>query len=159
LALGKGFLNMAFDSVNEVLDFAIGEEEKAAAFYTDLAAKMDRPWMKQVFEEFAQEERGHKEKLLGVKEGNFLLPVQEKVTDLKIGDYLIDAEPTAEMGYQEALVVAMKAEKSAFRLYSDLADTAAEPGIRDTFLALAQEEAKHKLRFEIEYDDQVLQEN
>jgi hypothetical protein len=27
------------------------------------------------------------------------------------------------------------------------------------FLALAQEEAKHKLRFELEYDDQILRDN
>ena len=31
--------------------------------------------------------------------------------------------------------------------------------LRETFLALAQEEAKHKLRFELEYDDYVLKEN
>ena len=28
--------------------------------------------------------------------------------------------------------------------------------MRDLFLALAQEEAKHKLRFEVEYDDRFL---
>jgi hypothetical protein len=30
--------------------------------------------------------------------------------------------------------------------------------LRDTFLGLAQEEARHKLRFEVEYDDDVLKE-
>ena len=148
-----------FDSVDAVLDFAIGEEEKAAQFYTDLAGKMDREWMKQIFEEFAQEEVGHKQKLLGVKEGEHLLPAEQKVTDLKIGDYLIDVEPTPGMDYQEALIVAMKAEKAAFRLYSDLADTSDDENIQGTFQALAQEEAKHKLRFEIEYDDYALREN
>jgi rubrerythrin len=34
-----------------------------------------------------------------------------------------------------------------------------EMEIREIFLSLAQEEAKHKLRFEIEYDDYVLKEN
>ncbi|NCO38102.1 MAG: rubrerythrin [Armatimonadetes bacterium CG_4_10_14_3_um_filter_66_18] len=150
---------MAFDSVEGVLDFAIGEEEKAAMFYTELAGKMDKPWMKQVFESFAQEEVGHKHKLLGVKEGKFLLPAAAKVTDLKIGDYLIDVEPTPEMEYQDALIVAMKAEKAAFRLYSDIAGTTDNADLRGTFEALAQEEAKHKLRFEIEYDDRVLREN
>jgi len=150
---------MALNSVDEILDFAIGEEEKAAQFYTDLAAKMDRPWMKQIFESFAREEVGHKQKLLSVKEGKQLLPAEEKVLDLKIADYLIDVEPSAEMEYQDALIVAMKAEKAAFRLYSDLAETTTDEGLKGTLLTLAQEEAKHKLRFEVEYDDRVLTDN
>ena len=150
---------MALNSVDGILDFAIREEEKAAQFYTDLAAKMNRPWMKQILESFAQEEVGHKQKLLGVKEGKLLLPAEEKVLDLKIADYLIDVEPDAKMEYQDALIVAMKAEKAAFRLYSDLAEATEDEGLKGTLLALAQEEAKHKLRFEVEYDDRVLAEN
>ena len=42
------------DSVDEVLDFAIRNEEEAAAFYLDLAGRMDRAGMRQVFEEFAR---------------------------------------------------------------------------------------------------------
>jgi rubrerythrin len=53
----------------------------------------------------------------------------------------------------------MKEEKAAFRLYTDLAERTPDPAIRQTFLSLAQEEAKHKLRFEIEYDDYILKEN
>lgn len=74
-----------FGSVDKILDFAIEREEEAAAFYTDLAAKMDRAWMRQVFEDFAGEERGHKQKLLGVKSGKTALFAGRKVMDLKIG--------------------------------------------------------------------------
>ncbi|CAK0779854.1 hypothetical protein CCP3SC15_6990002 [Gammaproteobacteria bacterium] len=55
--------------------------------------------------------------------------------------------------------MAMKKEKAAFKLYTDLAASTDDVGVRNTLLALAQEEAKHKLRFEIEYDDQILVEN
>ena len=34
-----------------------------------------------------------------------------------------------------------------------------EDDLKQTFLGLAQEEAKHKLRFEVEYDDVILAEN
>ena len=34
-----------------------------------------------------------------------------------------------------------------------------DPELRKMFLSLAQEEAKHKLRFEIEYDDEIMKEN
>ena len=52
------------------------------------------------------------------------------------------------MNFQDALVVAMKKEKKAFKLYTDLANATEDQGLKNTFLALAQEEAKHKLRIE-----------
>lgn len=146
-------------SVDEILDFAIANEEEAAAFYTDLANRMDRPWMSKIFKGFAQEEMGHKRKLLDVKAGKLLISAQNKVLDLKIGDYLVDAKISENMDYQDALIVAMKKEKKAFKMYTDLADAVDNENVRTTFLSLAQEEAKHKLRFEIEYDDYVMKEN
>jgi len=146
-------------SVDEVLDFAIGQEEEAAQFYTDLAGRMDRPWMSAIFRSFAQEEMGHKKKLLEIKSGKLLMAEEKKVLDLKLSDYLVDAELSAHMDYQQALLVAMKKEKKAFKIYTDLADTTDNGNLRTVFLGLAQEEAKHKLRFEIEYDDFVMTEN
>ena len=146
-------------SVDEILDFAIGQEEQAAQFYTGLAGRMDRPWMSQIFKDFAKEEMWHKTKLLEVKSGKRLMAAEQKVLDLKIGDYLVDVEPTDHMDYQEALVVAMKKEKKAFKMYIDLAGATDDTNLQTVFMSLAQEEAKHKLRFEIEYDDFVTTEN
>ena len=151
-----------FESINDILDFAIGEEEAAMAFYKDLAAKMDRSWMQRVFEGFAKEEQGHKEKLLAVKGGKTQLFTKQKVMDLKIGDYLVDIDPTEageELDYQQALILAMKKEKAAFKLYSDLASSTEDAMLQNVLSGLAQEEAKHKLRFELEYDEQFLAEN
>jgi rubrerythrin len=145
--------------IDEVLDFAIEEEEKAAAFYTNLAEKMDHPSMKKVFLGFAREEMGHKAKLLAVKENKTAFqPADGKILDLKISEYLVDKEPQADMDYQDALIIAMKKEKAAFRLYTDLAASTEDEVVKATFLALAQEEAKHKLRFEVAYDD-LLEDN
>ncbi len=148
-----------FETMEELINFAIGEEEAAAAFYKALAVKMDRSWMKEIFEQFAREEEGHKAKLLRIKSGELPAPPLQKVIDLKIGDYLVDVELSAEMDYQEALIVAMKKEKEAFRMYSDLASVSDDDRVRDLLLSLAQEEANHKLRFEIEYDEIILKEN
>jgi len=146
-------------SVDEILDFAIGQEEEAARFYTELSGSMDRPWMSKIFSDFAREEEGHKRKLLDVKAGKKLAPVEKKVLDLKIGDYLVDVEPSTHMDYQQALIVAMKKEKKAFKMYTDLSSAADDENLKNLFAALAQEEAKHKLRFELEYDDFVMTEN
>jgi len=149
----------SMESVDAVLDFAIKKEEEAAAFYQDLAGRMEKPWMADLFKTFALEERGHQAKLASVKQGRRLMPAADKVQDLKIADYLVDVEPSPGMGFQEALILAMKREKASFRLYTDLAQATDNEDLRSTFEALAQEEAKHKLRIEIEYDNIVLTDN
>jgi rubrerythrin len=148
-----------FESINEVLSFAIKGEEEAVDFYTGLAAKTKNPAMKKAFEEFAGEERGHKERLEEMKKGGSYTCPAQKVLDLKISDYSVDVEPSADMSYQDVLILAMKKEKAAFKLYNELAGMTDDEDVRSAFLCLAQDEAKHKLRFEVEYDDHVLTEN
>lgn len=150
---------MKLDSVDKILNFAIEKEQEAADFYKDLAARMERPAMKDVFIGFSKEEMGHKAKLQGVKSGKKLVLATAKITDLKIGDHLVDQEPTGKLDYQQALIVAMKAEKAAYTLYTSLQDATTDASLKELFGSLAQEEAKHKLRFEVEYDDVILNQN
>lgn len=146
-------------NVDEILDFAIGREQAAHDFYMDLATKMEERGMKEIFVQFAGEELGHKAKLNSIKSGRRLLPTAEKVLNLKIAEYVVDVDPAEELTYQKALILAMKREKAAYKLYSDLSASVDDADLRQTFAALAQEEAKHKLRFEVEYDDVILAEN
>jgi len=147
-----------FDSFVAVLDYAIDKEIEANQFYVDMAKQMKNQAMREVFEAFAKEELGHKAKLEAIKQGKEVQPVKN-ITDLRIADYTVDVEPAPDMSYQDALILAMKKEKVAFRLYLDLADQVENDDQKALFLSLAQEEAKHKLRFEIEYDDVMLNEN
>ena len=147
-----------FESAEEVLDFAIERETESQDFYMKLAERMENPKMREVFEKFATEELGHKMKLEAVKHGEILLG-QKEITSLGIADYVVDVEPQPDMDYTEALVLAMRKEKVAYRLYLDLASVAEDEELTDMFLLLAQEEAKHKLRFEIEYDDMVMKDD
>ena len=150
---------MNFGSVDEILTFAIGKEQDAADFYTDLAGKMERKNMGEIFLGFAEEEKGHKAKLEAVRKGKVLLKSEERVVNLKIGDHLIEVESKLNLSFQEALMVAIKNETNAYTLYKNLAVATDDAGLKDLFLGLAQEEAKHKLRFEVEYDDFIYQEN
>lgn len=149
-----------FNSLEDILDFAINEEQMAADFYTELAAKMKHQEMKDTFEQYALEEIGHRAKLEAIKNGKKYEVSESKIADLKIADYLIEVDvDKTNITYQEALIIAMKKEKSAFRLYNDLAAAAKDEPSKKLFLMLAQEEAKHKLRFEVEYDSNILTEN
>jgi rubrerythrin len=148
---------MKFDSIEEILDFAIAKEEEAERFYSELAESMDRPGMREAFLKFASEEAGHRQRLLNIKAGDLPSVSSEKIQSLGIADHLTEVEPSANMTYQEALQLAMNAEKAAFRMYTGLAAITDNEGWAEVFRSLAQEEAKHKLRFEIEYDDVILE--
>ena len=71
----------------------------------------------------------------------------------------MDVQADQDLDFQGALILAMKREKAAFRLYTDLAAQTDDTDLAATFAGLAQEEAKHKLRFEVEYDEEILKEN
>jgi rubrerythrin len=147
-----------FSSADEVLEYAIGQERLAARFYEEMAGEVSSPAMKDALVGFAADERGHEAKLRLIKEGKTLVTSLAQVKTLGISEVISDAEFSPGMSYQEVLKLAMLKEKAAYRLYTGLA-AAAPPALRETFLMLAAEEAKHKLRFEIEYDDSVLTEN
>jgi len=148
---------MRLDNMDAILDFAIEREEEAEAMYRRLAAEVARPGMRQTFLEFAAEEAEHKRRLEQVKAGDLPAVSEERVQDLKIADYALETMFSPDMNYAEALRLAMQAEKAAFKLYLNLAARASDEGLAAIFRTLAQEEAKHKLRFEIEYDEQVLE--
>ena len=151
-----------FKSIDNILDFAIKDEQRASDLYANLATRVKNKEMSKVFVQFSQEELGHKKKLENLRSNSNRTSIfeDEKVQDLQIGDYIVEVNTSRnDLSYQDALIIAMKEEKAAFKLYSDLATKTTDSEFKQMFLMLAQEEAKHKLRFEIEYDDNILQEN
>ncbi|MFO7940302.1 MAG: ferritin family protein [Bacteroidales bacterium] len=152
-------MEQSFETIDDILDFAIASEQEAVDFYNELAESSTTEDMKKVFAQFAREEIGHKTRLTKVKKEGAYHMATSQVRDLKISDYLVEVKASAKMTYEEALIVAMKREKSAFKLYLNLAEKAPNKQMQELFHGLAQEESKHKLRFELEYDEYVLREN
>lgn len=148
-----------FPSVDDALDFAISEETRAAEWYASLASVATGAGMREAFEQFAAEERGHRAKLEDVKAGKGMLAAARRVAELSATDYMSPRDVSPTMSYQDALLVAMQKEKAAYRMYSDLAAASGDPRLRELFLSLAHEEANHKLRFELEYDTFVAPDN
>ena len=148
-----------FTSIDHILDFAIQQEQGAIDFYTKLASNARSEDMKDIFEQYAKEEVGHKAKLTKIKAEGLLDLPKEKIADMKIADYIAYPDASGDMNYEEALKVAMAREKAAFKLYSKLASYTDNGNMKEIFMFLAQEESKHKLRFEVEYDEYVYREN
>jgi rubrerythrin len=140
-----------FESVEQVLDFAIDREIEAIRVYKELAKMIEKPEMKKIAERLAQEEMDHKAKLIAAQ-GGWTMLMPEDVGDLEIADYVDDVELRPDMGYIDLLTFAMKKEKKAYKFYADLAATIKDEKLAEMFSLLAQQEAGHKLRFELEYD-------
>ncbi len=148
-----------FKTVDDILDFAIDMEQKSIDFYKELSDRAKSSEMKKTFLRFVEEEIKHKAKLTKVKEEKIFTLGEEKVRELNISEYVERTEPSPDMSYQDALILAMKREKAAFKLYTKLASQTSNPELVNLLLSLAQEESKHKLMFEIEYDEVILREN
>lgn len=148
-----------FSSTEEILDFAIGEEQSASDFYTRLAQQVSSPSVRKMFMEFSEEELQHKSKLENIRMGSVEYLPQDKVVNLGLEEVLVDVAPTDNMDYQDALILAMKKEKAAYMMYMRLAAVASDPQLQDLLKGLASQEANHRLRFEIEYDEHVLTED
>lgn len=148
-----------FSSINDILDFAILAEQEAVDFYTELAGSSTNENSKKIFLDFAKEEIDHKAKLVNIKSSGTLTLGGSTIPDMKVSDYMVDVIIKPGLSYQDVLIVAMKKEKVAFKLYMDLSAKADDDAFKTLFLGLAMEESKHKLKFEIEYDEHVLREN
>ena len=149
-----------FDSIEAILEYAIQSEQDAVDFYNKLAEKATNKSVEKIFLKNAAEEMGHKIKLEKVKnEGLFLREFPDGVKDLKLSDYITKRPPSKIEDYADALRLAMHREKAAFRLYIKLSKSTENPDMRRLFEKLADEEASHKLKFELEYDEYVLREN
>lgn len=140
-----------FDGVEGVLDFAIFREIEAHRFYVELAQWAERPEVARTFEDFSIDELRHKLRLEAIKAGQIAFE-EDEIGSLGIADRLETIEPKANLSYSEALIVGMQREKEAFRFYTRLASVTHKSDVKDVLLKLAQEEAGHKLRLEIEYD-------
>lgn len=147
------------NTVEEILDYAIDQEQKAADFYESFAMRAEKAGMKKMLLEFAEEEKRHKERLRAVKTGEHKLTPEKEVLDLKVSDYLVEVDASDNISYQDALIFAMKRERAAFELYRDMAAKVEDTNLKQIFLGLAKEESKHKLFFETEYEERVLMHN
>ena len=149
---------MEFENLEAIVDFAIDKEREAAEFYQKISDdEEDFSGSKQMFAEFATEEKKHEKILLEFKSKGVSKSLQDYqlkwITDIKRSNYLVDLSYEKGMPYNEILLLAMKREEKALKLYNDFLEQADTDESKKLFKVLCQEEAKHKLALETMYDD------
>ena len=149
---------MEFENLEAIVDFAIDKEREAAEFYQRISDdEEDFSGSKKMFAEFAAEEKKHEKILFEFKSKGISESLQEYklkwITDIKRSNYLVDLSYEKGMPYNEILLLAMKREEKALKLYNDFLAQADTDESKKLFKVLCQEEAKHKLALETMYDD------
>jgi len=140
----------------EIIQFAIQREIESMGFYNKASKLVKHSGTRDLFLDFVKQEEGHKKKLEEVQSGKIVLGKIEKIPNLKIGDYMVDAELNPNISYADILRIAMKREEHSVKLYSDLNEKNEEESLKKLFTFLMQEESKHKYAIEKIYDDEVL---
>lgn len=147
---------MNFNSVDEIIAYAVEKEKEAVEFYTEISQNESLAGVKQTFVGFAEEEKKHVRLLedLGSNKEKIAAYEFKWIPDMKRSDYMVDITYEKGMHYTEILRLAMKREEKALQLYNELASKAADkPEFVKIFQILSQEEAKHKNILETIYDD------
>jgi rubrerythrin len=148
---------MKFENLEAIVDFAIEKEQEAAEFYSNLSQEEIFSGSRTMFKEFADEERKHEKLLVDFKTKGVTQSMEEYqlkwITDIKRSDYIVELEYQPGMPYNDILMLAMKREEKALKLYNEFLDQADIEEGKKIFKILCQEEAKHKLALETMYDD------
>lgn len=140
----------------EIIKFAIDKEIKAFEFYTSAKKAAKLSGAKDLFSDLAKEEVGHRKMLEKINLKRIDQLKIEKVPDLKISTYLTDTSFKPDMPYADILRMAIKMEERALKLYNQMNKSNKDEKLNKLFTFLANEEAKHKLRLEKIYDDEIL---
>ncbi|MFO8082766.1 MAG: ferritin family protein [Desulfobacterales bacterium] len=148
---------MKFENLEAIIDFAIEKEIEAAQFYEEAAGNESFAGAKDMLKEFAVEERKHQGLLEKFKTQGLDKSLSEYklkwIKDIKRGDYLVDAKYEKGLAYNDLLLLAIKREEKALKLYNELLKEVETEDSKKIFQILCQEEAKHKLKLETLYDD------
>jgi rubrerythrin len=148
---------MNWNSLEDVIRFAIRKEADAAAFYR-MAAGRSNPGVKTAFEELARMEDGHKKQLESFDPKKIGKVELKETKGLGLAEAMEDVPFSSDMNYAELLKMAIKNEEKAEQLYTGMASWVTDPQIKKLLTMLAHDETGHKKQLEKIYDDEVLEE-
>jgi rubrerythrin len=142
-------------TLEDVVRFAIKEEQLAIDFYLDLAKQVDDFRTRTILEQMARDEMNHKVILTSNLENKDYKVEQKSLESLlnrmnEVVDKVVKRSKLTDIIKQ-----AIEKEWDTACLYKELAETYKDPDISALLITLAEDELKHKrnLEFELEYYD------
>ncbi|MBL6989548.1 MAG: ferritin family protein [Bacteriovoracaceae bacterium] len=136
-------------SFNDIIEFAIIQEEEAYLFYKDLAEQVEDDHAKIILFQLAEEENEHiniLEKYYGEDPSKFHVA---KVEDFDYFNQLQANNILHDTSVKNLLLYAIKKEQEAYKCYMTMAKLCKKVQSKDTFIKLARLELGHKQKLEM----------
>ncbi len=143
---------MDLEKYKQVILEAIQNEIDAKEFYIKIAGQIKDDYLKELFEDFSNEEAKHERILIGILSYYKTQGSQFKFeTDFKVAETIEMPEVNEKMDLKDAIGLAMKNEEIAMKNYTILADSCDDPELKTVFLDLAAMERGHKNLMEAKF--------
>jgi rubrerythrin len=137
----------------DILMVGVNRETEANIFYNIMSQYTEDPQVVEMCRQFAEEELIHKTNLeLEILKLGRTVNNPPNISSSTPLDFMVDLSKVSHMDCGDLLVIAMNKEKEAFRFYLELYAMMDNPEFREVLMEMAEEEARHKLRFEIHYN-------
>ena len=137
----------------KIVDLAIGEEVAASLFYQEASDKVQDPYLKKMFAELAEDERGHRRILEKILTNENMKQYFRDSVDFKVSETVDKPELSLQMKPDDAIALAMKNEEDAMRQYQQMARACDDPDKKKVFEDLATMEKGHKNKMEKAFVD------
>jgi len=144
-------------SFEQLISLAIKREDEAHEFYKQASEESTLQSSGKLLLELAQQEIGHKEKLMKALDADvcatFTCKTIAEIEDAGLSKYLVDVPLKPDSSPQDILVVAIKREEGSNAFYKALSELTGVADHRTVFETLAKEEDRHKEILQTLYDD------
>lgn len=147
-----------FQTVHDVLSFAISLEHISQEFYLELVDQVEDESVRSFLRDMAAEEAKHEVQLRELIENGEELKITT-VPPEEINAYIETLKVPDDLDYKKAVKIARDKENASRMLYSILAGLMGDQEIKQMLLYLAEQEQKHKEFFEKEYQRICISEN
>ena len=153
-------------NVNALM-IAVKKEEDSLTFYQHAEKTVQFKPLKSLFKDLAKQEIKHKNLLIqemkklegGAKKVETLSKGSGTTASYGLSKHLMQQQVKPTMGYQEALIVAMKREEKACELFDYLKTITTDKNLKDLFETLYKWEIEHLRTLEAKYDEEILTDN
>ncbi len=145
---------MELKSIPEILRFAISKERASVQFYRDLMLQAVNPATKALFEVLVQKEQEHVAVLqFEIEKLGYTVDTGKEEDSVFHWDQRLDTNDSVrDMSFADVLLLAVQKERAAFRLYAQLLGAVKDEQLGKALLELAEEEMRHVLQLEKEYE-------
>ena len=150
---------MNFESLKDVLTFAIRKEHDARELYLMFRDMVKDRAAKALLEDLANQELGHGNLLENALKSEKAERVRGKshIEDLHLSDYMVAEDIGPDSHPQEVMLFAIKKEQDSYSLYQTLLGNYEGTELEDLFSRLVNEELRHKETLEREYEEHFTQ--